>query len=225
MYAAPVNPSLALLLLACEPDAPAPGSPAQAVAQAQSQAQSEPSAGSGPMDFFPARRTLSPSGRWEVHVGQDRRLSLRLPQGEVLLDAPVDPRLSFSPDEGWLYYARDAGLGETEIWRVALPSGSPEPVVQWTGTADRPVVSPDGRRLAFISGTTGLASFWMVSLDGPLPVPIEQGVQLSNKDLVRIPGQAPEGFVPPPTTVLPGWDDQGLSWSAQGQAWRLQVAP
>jgi hypothetical protein len=220
-----VLPSFALLLLACEPEPSVPRSPAEAVARAQAQAPDDPRPASGPMDFFPARRTLSPSGAVEVHVGQDRALRLVLPQGDLLLDAPVDPRVAFSPDEAWLYYARDAGLGETEIWRLALPSGSPQPVVQWRGNADRPVLSPDGRRLAFVSGTTGLASFWMVPLDGPLPVPIEQGVQLSNKDLDRIPGQAPEGFLPPPTTILPRWDAQGLSWSAQGKAWRLEVGP
>lgn len=224
MYALSVLPSLALpLLLACAPEASPPRSPAEAVDRAQ--AQVEPAPGSGPMDFFPARRTLSPSGSVEVHVGEDRALRLALPQGERLLDQPVDPRVAFSPDEAWLYYARDAGLGETEIWRVALPSGSPEPVVQWSGNADRPALSPDGRRLAFVSGTTGLASFWVVPLDGPLPVPFARGVQLSNKDLVRVPGQAPEGFLPPPTTVLPTWDEQGLSWSAQGKAWRLEVGP
>lgn len=180
------------------------------------------------MDLHPARRTASPSGRFEARVGEDRRLVLHGQAwegqgGQREVDAPVDPRVAFSPDESVLVYARDGGLGETDLWRVALPDGDPEPVVQWRGTEDRPVLSPDGRRVAFVSGATGIASWWVVDLTGALPVPMEQARQLTNVDLVKVPGRAPDGWVPAPTTTPATWDAQGLSWVAQGQRHTVAV--
>lgn len=221
------------LLLAClaappAPSSPAPSSPAPATAdevvspaRMAARAGQEPAPGSGPMDGWPPRRTRSPSGRYEVQVDEARRLRL----GGRTLDEPVDPRVRFSADEAWLYFARDAGLGETELWRIALPDGSPEPVVQWPGSADRPSPSPDGRWLAFVSGRTGIAALWRVPLDGPLPVPLERGEQLTNHETRRAPGQPPPGFLPPPTSEGPDWEGSTLRWTAGGRAHALAVAP
>lgn len=218
------------LLLAClsappttDPSPPAPDAREVAVSPARMAARAgqEPAPGSGPMDGFPPRRTRSPSGRTEVQVDEARRLLL----GGRVLDEPVDPRVRFSADEGWLYYARYTGLGETELWRIALPDGSPEPVVQWPGTADRPSPSPDGRWLVFVSGRTGIAALWRVPLDGPLPVPMERGEQLTNHESRHEPGQPPPGFLPPPTTDGPDWVGPTLRWTAGGRALSLAVSP
>lgn len=204
---------LLLPLAACGQD-PAPASPAAAI-----ESSPDPGPLSGPMDFHPARRTVSPTARWTAQVDEDRGLSL---QGR-LIDAPVDPRVAFAPDETRLVYARADSLGETDLWQVDLPTGSPTLVLAWPGSQDRPVLSPDGRRLAFVSGHTGIAAWWTVRLDGGLPVPLEDAQQLSNVDLVRRPGQPPDGWLPVPTTQPATWDEAGLHWVAQDQQHDLAV--
>lgn len=175
------------------------------------------------MDHHPARRTPSPTGRFDARVGEDRRLVLHEGDETRWLDAPVDHRVAWAPDEGRLVWARADSLGETDLWGVRLPEGTPQPLVQGPGSQDRPVLSPDGQRLAFVSGHTGIAAWFVVDLDAALPVDVRSATQLTNRDLVKVPGQAPVGFVPVPTTDPPSWDDQGLSWVAGDRAHRVPV--
>lgn len=175
------------------------------------------------MDHHPARRTPSPSGHYEARVDEDRHLRLYTGEEPRLLDEAADPRVAFAPDEGRLVWARIDGLGETDLWGAPLPDGLAAALVTGPGSQDRPVLSPDGRRLAFVSGHTGIAAWFVADLDGPLPVDVRDATQLTNRDLVKRPGQAPEGFVPVPTTDPATWDDQGLTWVAQGSAHRVPV--
>ena len=71
---------------------------------------------------------------------------------------------------------------------------------------DRVALSPDGRVAAYVSGHTGYASLWVLPLDGTPR-------QLTNVDLVRTPGRAPEGFVPAPDGP-PRFDGDLLRWTA-----------
>lgn len=210
---APMRPLL-LLLTACasqpEPPATEPAAPVQ-----------------GPMDHHPGRRTLSPGGSWEVVVAPGGQLSVAPAAGgePILLDQHVDARVAVSADEQWLVYARQGTTPDTDLWRVALPGGSPQQLTAWRGSEDRPVLSPDGQRLAFVSGHTGIASWWLVDLDGALPVPVERARQLSNlgvEDQPRSPGQPPAGWVPVPEGHDYAWTDAGLRWVARGQEHRLQ---
>ncbi len=240
-----LRPILLLLLSACA-DAPPPAAPAASTAAstapstaASTAPSTAPSDGptaadavaplAGPMDGHPGRRTLSPSQRWEAVVAPGGDLSVRTAGGQTTpLDVEVDPRLVFSSAEDWLVYARRGPLLETDLWRVRLPDGQPQQVTAWTGTEDRPLLSPDGRHLAFVSGRTGIASWWLVDLTGPLPVPEDAGRQLSNigvEDQPRQPGQPPAGWVPVPANADYAWVDDQLVWVADGREHRLRVQP
>ncbi len=179
-----------LWLLACTPERPAVGAPMHAVV---------------------ARRTLSPGGGVEAHV---RDGALRV--DDVLLDRDVLPELSFADDEDSLVYAR-AEHGQTDLWRVVLPDGEPERLLDWPGSSeDRPAHGPDG--LVFVSGVTGLASLWLLDLDTGATA------QLTNvglDDEPRAPGAPPRGFVPPPDPETLRWDDEGVHWVADQRAWTV----
>lgn len=183
------------------------------------------------MDRSPGGRVGSPGGGWEVLVREGGELRVRpmvADQPSVHVDDEVDPRVSISADDGLLIYARRGLLGETDLWQVALDGGPPLQLTAWDGSEDRPLLSPDARRLAFVSGRTGIASWWVVSLDGALPIPPEAGLQLSNigvEQAPRSPGHPPVGFVPVPDGTPMSWIDDRISWEAQGEAHSLVVPP
>jgi TolB protein len=174
------------------------------------------------MDRSPGRRTLAPNGAWEVVVAEGGALAYRRAGRfgeEVALDVGVDPRVAFVGDT--VYYARRGEWAETDLWRVTLPDGEPTLVTGWAGSEDRPAVSPDGRRLAFVSGRTGIASWWVVELDA-LPIPPEMGRQVTNVGVTRgQPGQPPAGWVPVPDGTTYAWTDAGLTWVAEGAAFAV----
>lgn len=203
------------------PESDAPGMPVPAASQ-------EPGAWNpAAQDRLPGRRTLSPDGAWEALVAEGGSLSVR-PAGrfgeEEVLDALVDPRVAMAGDT--LFYARQGDLVETDLWRVTVPGGVPVRITAWAGSEDRPVLSPDGRRLAFVSGRTGLASWWVVDLydAGGMPIAEGAGVQVTNVGVTRgRPGKPPPGFVPPPDGTTYAWTGAGLSWVADGVAYTAAV--
>ncbi len=60
------------------------------------------------------------------------------------------------------------------------------------GTPDRVAISADGQWVAWVSGVSGIASVWAMPFAGG------PAVQLTNRALVRVIGEEPLGFVPPP---------------------------
>lgn len=83
---------------------------------------------------------------------------------------------------------------------------------------DRVALSPDGRHIAYVSGHTGLASVWVLDLNGGEPV------QLTNVGLRVAKGGRPDGFVPPPHLLPPVFDGDRLTWDSpegpQSVRWR-----
>ena len=112
---------------------------------------------------------------------------------------------------------------------VVLPiDGHLVQVTNLPGAEELEVVSPDGTWVAFVSGTTGLASVWAQPLPtGAVPEPIP--IQVTNVGLERVRrtlGQPPEGFIPVPDRAngLRWIDDRTLAWSAQGVGYTAAVS-
>lgn len=121
----------------------------------------------------------------------------------VAADEPV-PAGEKSPAGARLLALRPAGDG----WeRVTLVEG---------GRPDRLALSPDGEVVAFVWGITGVASVWTVPTDGG------PATQRTNRALVRVPGQAPAGFVPPPREP-PGFAGTALAWTVDGVVHRVEL--
>ena len=111
---------------------------------------------------------------------------------------------------------------------VVLPvDGRLVQVTNLPGAEELEVVSPDGAWVAFVSGTTGIASVWAVPMptaEDPRPTPI----QLTNvglQDAKRVPGMPPEGFVPVPESAngLSFVDARTVTWTAAGQSWTAEI--
>ena len=68
---------------------------------------------------------------------------------------------SVSPD-----HAEIAFLYGGDIWSVAASGGTARLLADTGGTADRPLFSPDGNRIAFVSTRPGSAGIYVLALDG-----------------------------------------------------------
>jgi hypothetical protein len=84
----------------------------------------------------------------------------------------------------------------------------PRQLVTDVGRPDRPALSLDGQRVAYVSGATGVSSVYIVPFDGGTPR------QLTNASLTRQPGMPPDGFVPPPHRGPPVFLADTLVWDA-----------
>lgn len=185
-----------LLLLACSEPAPAP---------------------LVDVDTLPGRRTVSASGAQEAIVAPGG--ALRIGANGRTIDTRVDPRLAISADDALLVYTRETDEGTTDLWRVRLPDGAPERLTDWPDSEDRPTFSPDGRRVAFVSGRTGIAAWWVIEL--PTAGLATEARQLTNFKVERRPGQPPDGWIPVPDGTTYAWTDAGLTWVAEGQRWSV----
>jgi hypothetical protein len=81
------------------------------------------------------------------------------------------------PDADWLDVTADGrtvvfstGRDRPGIWKVGLDGGQP---VRLASIGGVPAVTPDGRRVVFVSSLSGVQSPWIVSTDGGAPVEID----------------------------------------------------
>ncbi|MCX7791664.1 MAG: hypothetical protein N2378_13570 [Chloroflexaceae bacterium] len=107
------------------------------------------------------RAGVGPTGRQELY-----RLDLVSGRAEALTGAPVgsyDPALT--PDGRWLVFAAPDN-GRTSIFAVPVAGGVPVRLSD-QGAARAPVISPDGRLLAFLAIAPGEAGFdlWIAELN------------------------------------------------------------
>lgn len=171
------------------------------------------------MDANPGGVFASESGAYTAIVNEGGSLRVRSRAGlSRLIDAGVDRRLAFSPDERVLVYSKLGFVGETDLWMLKLDGGVPVQITDWRGSEDRPVVSPNGEQVAFVSGRSGVASWYVLNLpvNGEI-VPVESARQRTNLNLgPRRPGFARTGFTPPPDGSDYRWTDAGITWRAQG---------
>jgi dipeptidyl aminopeptidase/acylaminoacyl peptidase len=129
--------------------------------------------------------TVSPDGNWAAY--QLRETDLEGNRGRIdlyLLDlrqrgaAPVriasaaehnehDPR--FSPDGRWLYFLGNAS-GSDQLWRVALPSGTPERLTDLATDIAGYAIAPTGDRIAiWADRNLACTDFNCANVSGPAP--------------------------------------------------------
>ncbi len=172
-------------------------------------------------DGLPSADTTSPDGRFTAKVERSGRLVLEGPSGpRELATGGVLHALAFSPDSQRMAWAEQASFPDSDLRLLDLAGngeGDVQTLLDWPGPEDRPLFSPDGAQLAFVSGKTGWASVYVMDLAS------REVVQVTNEgveDLPRKPGEAPEGFVPPPASNFT-WTAEGLSWEADAQSWTV----
>ena len=128
---------------------------------------------------------VSPDGNWAVY--QLRETDLEANRGRTdlwLLDLrrpgaePVKiasrPQFNehdarFSPDGRWLYFLSNAS-GSDQIWRVSLPSGTPEKVTDLATDVAGFLISPTGERVAiWADRNMACQDFSCANVSGPAP--------------------------------------------------------
>ncbi len=90
-------------------------------------------------------------------------------------------QLALSPDGSQVALARSLG-GETQIWVKHLPAGAFSRLSFDVANADRPVWTPDGRKVAFLATRNNRRTAWMQRADGsdsvrpasPLDAPLDE---------------------------------------------------
>ena len=157
-----------------------------------------------------ARDHVEQAGAWTANV---RGGTLTVTRDGVTRDlgGGVLPELAWSGDS--LVYPQ-GDLNERDLMVVHLPDGAPERLTDWPGYEDRPVWSPDGTRVAFFAGRTGLPSLYL------LDIATRAVTQLTNVGVsprAPRPGIPPDGFVPPPDSGTATWTGTTLTWTARGQ--------
>jgi len=161
---------------------------------------------------YVSRRSIPAGSIWIYHRGGGGGVSLvdRL-HGEQSQKNIAEPE--FSPDGRFVYfsqdmtpgtvweYNKDANEGIFAIRRLDRESGETETVVSGPGGAIRPVLSPDGRQLAFVRrNPTELSSRLMVKdlesgIERTLFTELERDKQETSGDMGNFPGYSftPDG--------------------------------
>lgn len=99
------------------------------------------------------------------------------PQDLVTLKRVADPVVS--PDGKWLIYQQTdtdpASLArQSGLWRTPIAGGSPQRIADIPDAAESsPAISPDGRRLYFLSDKSGSDQLWLLDLAAPGAAPAQ----------------------------------------------------
>jgi len=102
--------------------------------------------------------------------GKDRETTRFQPE-DLLRQAQVQD-LTFSPDGSTIVYSRRViadNTYRTHLWLVPWSGGEPRQLTHTVANDTRPLFSPDGRSLAFISDRGGRDQPWILPLDGGEP--------------------------------------------------------
>lgn len=105
-------------------------------------------------NFSPA---VSPDGRYLVFVSTrsgDPNIWRSDRDGSEPVQLTRDPGIEgnpvFSPDSKWIFYHLEDASNKTTIWKVGIDGGTPERLTDVESS--RPLISPDGKLLAFRYG-------------------------------------------------------------------------
>jgi dipeptidyl aminopeptidase/acylaminoacyl peptidase len=87
----------------------------------------------------------------------------------IKIQRVTDPQLS--PDGKWVAFVvtaidKDANKGNSDIWIVSTAGGDPRRLTASPASDNTPRWSPDGKKIAFISGRGGTPQIWMINPEG-----------------------------------------------------------
>jgi len=165
--------------------------------------------GAAPVRFA----VLDPAGRFAATVGVDRSLRVTPlparepdPTGAHLADGVFEAPVFSPAHTSELLFAATSTDAEGNALFLLDASGRLAEVVGAGAHNDRAAFSPDGTDIAFVSDRTGIpAVFVLHRASGDVE-------QLTNNDLRRVPGRAPDGYVPPPVDGPLRWTDAGIAY-------------
>ena len=172
-----------------------------------------------PMDGTPNAALASQGWTFRTDAGQ---ATLTGPQSFDLGDSVLQGA-AFSSTHLVFSRAGEALLGD--LYALDLNTGSTSQLTDWEGYEDRPVFSPNGDRLAFFSGRTGLASLYVGDVSNVSgDVSLLNVIQLTSIGLEQHKhvGRAPDGYVPPPADGQVSWTD-AIRWQSHGTT--IEVVP
>jgi hypothetical protein len=132
----------------------------------------------------------------------------------IKLGEGVLQNVAFSPTDSALIYAQATDSPLADLYLLNLESGTTARLTDWPGYEDRPAFNPDGSRLAFFSGKTGLPALFVADFaNGTLANP-QQITNIGLETKKRM-GGPPEGYVAPPDDGVVIWTD-AVRWQAGG---------
>ena len=181
--------------------------------------------------FSSSSSALYTARLWRISASGDSPPALVLEAGEGALSPAV------SRQGNRLVYSR--WFGDTNIWRMDVsgpggPAGTPRQVVASTRMEQWPVFSPDGGRIAFVSGRSGGWGVWLANADGSNSQPLWADPNYVSEDPAWSPDGrtiafdasrekhyqiyliSPEGGAPRRLTDHPS-DNRAASWSRDGK--------
>lgn len=160
-------------------------------------------------------RSIGVTELWQVHLDGGRGVQLtQLDAHPHAAEVTTDGRyLWFSDRHGRFEYEGDPVGGLWDVQRLDLRDGSVHLAIGGAGSAARPMLSPDGTRLAFISRDRDQTVLEVVDLASGRRSRVLDG--LSRDEL--------EGFALHGTYPAMAWTPQGLVFWANGKLWRIAV--
>lgn len=152
---------------------------------------------------------------WLATVTTHNHLLIRSPQGKwQTLNRRTGGQPQFSPSGRYLVHVHRQSIAHhTLLWRDTQTGK--EHALASRGPISDPVVSPDEQSVIYVSGRTGIVSFWKTDRAG-------HHTQLTHKGLA--PGQGrPVGFIPTPTGRYPVlWAGTWLVYDGGEALWALR---
>jgi TolB protein len=154
-----------------------------------------------PADSNATSPSWDPAGRRLVYntYGSNARIIMtdlagndRIIQPKIRNVSPTTP--IFTRDGNAVIYARSDDDSYSTLWRVPLNGGAPELIERARGISSSPSLSPDGRRIAFMTDRIGHNEVYIIDADGTNPVWITQIAGDLNESSYRgEPDWSPDG--------------------------------